>query len=129
MDQTADQRLKDNYPGEKKRRGIFRRLMVRAFLVLGWMAVGIACLLLVVFVFQRYRKTPMSLLSGFKSGPKIFRAKIPEEVKIAQHLFRGKITAVDQPVNRKTKIETTPLPAKAALAQPAVASPEKSEPA
>ncbi len=128
MDHTADQRLKDNYPGQKKRRGIFQRLRVRAFFVLGWIAAGIACLLLVVFVLQRYRKSSMSLLSGFKSDPKIFRAKIPEEVKIAQDLFRGKIPAVDQPVKPQNKTESlSPVAEKTVLSQKTDVPSEKSK--
>ena len=69
---------KNNYSGEKKRRSIFRRLMARPFLVLGGIAAGIACLLLAIFVFYPQRNGPMSLLSGLKTGPKVFRAKIPE---------------------------------------------------
>lgn len=99
---------KNNYSGEKKRRGIFRRLMARPFLVLGWIAAGIACLLLVVFVFYPHRNAPLSLLSDLKTGPKIFHTKIPEEIKITQNLFHGKIPAVDQPVKPPTKIESMP---------------------
>jgi hypothetical protein len=69
----------------------------------------------------------MSLLSDLKTGPKVFRTKIPEEIKIAQKLFRGKILAVDQPVKPQTKIETTPPPAKAVPSRPTDAAPEKSE--
>ncbi len=113
------------YSGEKKRRGIFRRLMSRPFLVLG----GIAFILLAVFVFHRYRNASISLLSDFKTGPKVFRTKIPEEIKIAQNLFRRKIPVVDQPVKPPTKIERIPsVEIKSVPSQPIVALPEKSEP-
>jgi DamX protein len=117
------------YSGEKKRRGIFRRLMARPFLVLGGIAAGIASILLAVFVFHPYRNAPMSLLSDLKTGPKVFRTKIPEEVKFAQNLFRRKIPAVDQPVKPSTKIEHIPsVEKKAVPSLPIVAPPEKSEP-
>jgi septal ring-binding cell division protein DamX len=120
---------KNNYSGEKKRRGVFRRLMARPFLVLGGIAAGIACLLLAVFVFYPQRTGPMSLLSDLKTGPKVFRTKIPEEIKIAQSLFRGKIPAVDQPVKLPTKIESMPpVEKKAVPSQPIVAPPEQIKP-
>jgi len=120
---------KYNYSGEKKRRGIFRRLMARPFLVLGWIVAGIACLLLAVFVFYSHRNALMSLLSDLKTGPKIFHTKIPEEIRIAQNLFRGKIPAVDQPLKPPTKIENMPpVEKKAVPYQPIVAPPEISEP-
>jgi len=120
---------KNNYSGEKKRRGIFRRLMARPFLVLGWIVAGIACLLLAVFVFYSHRNALMSLLSDLKTGPKIFHTKIPEEIRIAQNLFRGKIPAVDQPLKPPTKIENMPpVEKKAVPSQPIVAPPEISEP-
>jgi septal ring-binding cell division protein DamX len=120
---------KNNYSGEKKRRGIFRRLMARPFLVLGWIVAGIACLLLAVFVFYSHRNALMSLLSDLKTGPKIFHTKIPEEIRVAQNLFRGKIPAVDQPLKPPTKIENMPpVEKKAVPYQPIVAPPEISEP-
>jgi septal ring-binding cell division protein DamX len=120
---------KNNYSGEKKRRGIFRRLMARPFLVLGWIVAGIACLLLAVFVFYSHRNALMSLLSDLKTGPKIFHTKIPEEIRVAQNLFRGKIPAVDQPLKPPTKIENMPpVEKKAVPSQPIVAPPEISEP-
>jgi DamX protein len=116
------------YSGEKKRRGIFRRLMSRPFLV-GGIAAGIAFILLAVFVFHPYRNASISLLSDFKTGPKVFRTKISEEIKIAQNLFRGKIPAVDQPVKPPTKIERIPsVEIKSVPSQPIVSPPEKSEP-
>jgi hypothetical protein len=128
MNHTADQWLNDNYSGEKKPRGIFRRLVARPFLVLGWIVAGIACLLLAVFVFYPYRNAPISLLSDLKTGPIVFRTKIPEEIKIAQNLFRGKISAIDQPVKPPTEIERMPPVEKKALAsQPTDAPPEKSD--
>ena len=72
---------KKNDSGEENRRGIFRRLMARPFLVLGWIAAGIACLLLALLVFHPHRNAPMSLLSNLKTGPKLFHTKIPEEIK------------------------------------------------
>jgi len=115
------------YSGEKKRRGIFRRLMARPFLV-GGIAAGIAFILLAVSVFHPYRNAPISMLSDFKTGPKVFRTKIPEEIKIAQNLFRRKIPVVDQPVKPPTKIERIPsVEKKAVPSQPLVAPPEKSE--
>jgi septal ring-binding cell division protein DamX len=103
--------------------------MARPFLVLGGIAAGIASILLAVFVFHPYRNAPMSLLSDLKTGPKLFRTKIPEEVKFAQNLFRRKIPAVDQPVKPSTKIEHIPsVEKKAVPSLPIVAPPEKSEP-
>jgi len=128
MNQTADQLLKDNDSGEKKPRGIFRRLMPRPFLVLGVIVVGIAGLLLAVFVFDAQRSAPQSLLSALKIGPKVFRKKLPEEIKIAQNLFRGKIPALDQTVNSQSKIESIPTVEKTTPSQPVVAAPETSEP-
>ena len=128
MNQTADQWLKDNDSGEKKPRSVFRRLMSRPFFVLGAIAVGLACLLLAVFVFDAHRTAPISLLSALKIGPKVFRKKLPEEIKIAQNLFRRKMPAVDQPVNPQTKIESMPPVEKTTWpSQPVVAAPEKNE--
>ena len=124
MNHTADQWRKDNDSGEMKRRGFLRRLMSRPFLVLG----VIALILLAVFVFYPYRNAPLSLLSDFKTGPKVFRTKIPEEIKLAQNLFRGKIPTDDQPVKPPTKIESIPpVEKKAVPSQPIDAAPEKSE--
>ena len=120
---------KNNDSGEKKRQGIFRRLIARPFLVLGWIAAGIAFILLAVFVFDLHRNAPMSLLSGLKTGPKVFHTKIPEEIKIAQNLFREKIQAVEQPVKPPTKMESMPpVEKKAVSSQPMVAPLEISEP-
>jgi hypothetical protein len=110
MNHPADQGLKDNYSGEKKRRGIFQRLMARPFLVLGWIAVGIACLLLAIFVLYPHRNAPASILSDLKTRPEVFRIEIPEEIKIEQNLFRRKIPDIDQVVKLPTKIVTI-LPA------------------
>jgi len=129
MNHTADQWRKDNDSGEKKRRGFFRRLMSRPFLVLGGIAAGIAFILLAVVVFYPYRNAPLSLLLALNTGPKVFRAKIPEGTKIAQNLFRAKIPAVDQPPKPATKIESTPLVGKkAVLSEPIIAHPEQIEP-
>ena len=105
MNHPADQGLKDNYSGEKKRRGIFQRLMARPFLVLGWIAVGIACLLLAIFVLYPHRTAPASPLSDLKTRPEVFRIKIPEEIKIEQNLFRRKIPDIDQVVKLLTKFD------------------------
>jgi hypothetical protein len=94
LNHPADPGLKDNYSGEKKRRGIFRRLMARPFLVLSWIAAGIVCLLLAFFVFYPHRYATMPLLSDLKAAPKVFRTKISEEIFIAQNFFRGKIPVV-----------------------------------
>ena len=128
MNQTADQWLKDNDSGEKKPRGIFRRLLSRPFLVLGVIVVGITGLLLAVFVFDAQRSAPQSLLSALKTGPKVFRKKLPQEIKIAQNLFRGKIPALDQTVNSQSKIESIPTVEKTTEpSQPVVAALEKNE--
>ena len=128
MNHTADQWQKDNDSGEKKPRGIFRRLMSHPFLVLGVIVVGIAGLLLAVFVFDAQRSAPQSLLSALRTGPKVFRKKLPQEIKNAQNLFRGKITPLDQPVNSQSKIESIPTVEKTTPSQPVVAALEKSEP-
>jgi septal ring-binding cell division protein DamX len=127
MNQTADHWLKDNDSGEKKPRGIFRRLMSCPFLVLGVVVVGIAGLLVAVFVFDAQRSAPQSLLSALRTGPKVFRKKLPQEIKNAQNLFRGKITALDQPVNSQSKIESIPTVEKTTPSQPVVAALEKNE--
>lgn len=128
MNHTADRGQKNNYSGEKKRRFFFRRLMSRPFLVLGGATAGIV-LLLAVSLYYAYRNTAMPLLSDLITGPKVFRTKIPQEIKIAQNSFRGKIPAVDQPVNISTKIESMPpVEKKAVPPQPTDATPEKSEP-
>ena len=128
MNHTADHWLKDNDSGEKKPRGIFRRLMSHPFLVLGVIVVGIAGLLLTVFVFDAQRSAPQSLLSALKTGPKVVRKKLPQEIKIAQNLIRGKIPALDQPVNSQSKIESIPTVEQTTPSQPVVAALEKSEP-
>ncbi len=129
MNHTADQWLKDKNSGEEKPRGVLRRLMSRPFLVLGVIAVGLACLLLAVFVFDAHRTAPISLLSALKIGPKVFRKKLPEEIKITQNLFRGKIPVVGQPVNSQIKIESIPPVEKTTVpSQPTFAPPEKDEP-
>jgi len=118
-----------HYSGEKKRRGFFRRLVSRPYLALGGIAAGIACLLPAIFVFYSHRNAPISLLSDLKTGSKVFRTKIPGEIKIAQNLFREKITAVDQLVKPPIKIESIPpVEKKAVPSQPIVALPENSEP-
>ena len=115
MNHTADQWRKDNDSGEMKRRGFLRRLMSRPFLVLG----GIALILLAGFVFYPYRNAPLSLWSDLKTGPNVFRTKIPEEIKKAQNIFRGKISAVDQPLNSPTKIAgIAPVEKKTVPSQP-----------
>jgi len=69
------------------------------------------------------------LLSDFKIGPKVFRTKIPEEIKIVQNLFHGKIPVVDQSVKPPIKNERMPpVEKKAVPSQPTDAAPEKSEP-
>jgi len=119
---------KKNDSVEENRRGIFRRLMARPFLVMSWIAAGIACLLLAVFVFYPQRNAPMWLWSDLKTGPIVFRKKIPEEMKIAQNLFRKKIQAVDQPLKPPTKMESMPqVEKKPVPSQPIVASLEISE--
>ncbi|MEX1347371.1 MAG: SPOR domain-containing protein [Desulfobacterales bacterium] len=129
MNHPADQGLKDNYSGEKKRRGIFQRLMARPFLVLGWIAVGIACLLLAIFVLYPHRNAPASMLSDLKTRPEVFRIKIPEEIKIEQNLFRRKIPDIDQVVKLPTKIDSMPpVEKKAVLTQPIVALAKQREP-
>jgi septal ring-binding cell division protein DamX len=128
MNHTADQWLKDKNSGEEKPRGVLRRLMSRPFLVLGVIAVGLACLLLAVFVFDAHRTAPISLLSALKIGPKVFRKKLPEEIKITQNLFRGKIPVVGQPVNSQIKIESIPPVEKTTgPSQPVVVALEKNE--
>jgi hypothetical protein len=124
MNPTADLRRKDNDPGEKKRRGFLQRRMSRPFLVLG----GIAIILLAGFVFYPYRNAPLSLWSDLKTGPNVFRTKIPEEIKMAQNIFRGKIAAVDQALNPPVKIPgIAPVEKKAVSSQPTDAAHEKSE--
>jgi septal ring-binding cell division protein DamX len=125
MNHTADQWRKNNDSGEQKRRGFLRRLMSHPFLVLG----GFVLILLAGFVFYPYTNAPLTLVSDLKTGPKVFRAKIPEEIKIAQNLFRGKIPAVDQPLKPPPKIESTPpVEKKAVLSEPIMAPPEPIEP-
>ena len=117
------------YSGEENRRDTLRRPKARPFLVLGWIAAGITSILLVIFVFYPHFKTPLALLLKSKSGPKVFRTKIPEDIKISQNLFRGKISAFDPPVELPTKIESMPpVEKKEAPSQPIVSPPEQSKP-
>ena len=81
INSTATQWLKDRYSYQKKRRGIFQRLIARPLLALSWIAAGLACLLLAVFLFYTHGNTPMSLLSDLKADPKVFHSKIPQEFK------------------------------------------------
>jgi len=116
MNQNADQRRIDNDSGKMKRRGIFQQLIARPLLVLAWLAVGIACISLVIFVFYPRFNSSMGLLSNLKNGPKVFRTKILEETDNAANIHRGKIPAVSQPVKQA-------LPS-----QPTIAIPEQDEP-
>ena len=103
--------------------------MGRPFLFIGWIAVGVACLLLALFVFYPHRYTTLSLFSDPKAGPKVIRTKIPEEIIIAQKLFRGKIPAVDHSVKASTSIESKPPEEeKAGLTQPIVSPSKQSDP-
>ena len=115
--------MKRNHPG------IFQRLMGRPFLLIGWIAAGVACLLLALYAFYPHRYATLSLLSGLKAGPKVFRTKIPEEILIAQNFFRGKLPVVNQSVKIPTKIESLPpVEKKVVQTQPSVALPEQREP-
>ena len=103
--------------------------MDRPLLFISRFAAGIAFLLLAIFIFYPHRDTTLSLFSDLKAGPNVFRAIIPEEILIAQNLFRGKIPVVDQSVKLPTKTESLP-PVEKILAptQPFVAPPEKIKP-
>lgn len=116
MNHNADQRKIDNDSGTMKRQGIFQRLIARPLAVLAWLAVLIACISLVIFVFYPRFNSPMALLSNLKNGPKVFRTKIPEEINNAANIHRGKIPAVSQPVKQ------------APPSQPTIAVPEQDEP-
>ena len=129
MSHIADQGLKDNYSSEKKRRGIFKRLMARPFLLIGRITASVACLLLAVFVFYPHRYAALSLLSDLKTGPKVFRTKMPEEILIAQNFFRGKFPVVNQSVKIPAETESLPpVEKKAVPTLPSVALPEQKEP-
>ena len=84
---TATQWLKDRYSNQKKRQGIFQRLIARPLLALSWIAAGLACLLLAVFLLYTHGNTPMSLLSDLKAAPKVFHSKIPQEFKNSKNLI------------------------------------------
>ncbi len=128
MNHPTDQWRKDNSAVKRKHRGIFLRLMARPFRFLGWIAVGIACLLLALLVFYPHRYATMSLLLGLKTGPKAFRTKIPEEIIIAQNIFRGKIPIAEQSIKSLTTIERIlPIEQKAVPPQLMVASSEQKE--
>ena len=115
--------MKRNHPG------IFHRLTGRPFIFIGWVAAGGACLLLALLVFYPQRYATLSLLSGLKAGPTVFRTKIPEEILIAQNFFRGKFPVVNQPVEIPTKNESlSPVEKKAVPTLPSVALPEQREP-
>ena len=115
--------MKRNHPG------IFQRLMGRPFLLIGWIAAGVACLLLALYAFYPQRYATLSLLSDLKAGPKVFRTKIPEEFLIAQNFFRGKFPVVNQSVKIPTKIDSLPpVEKKVVQTQPFVALPEQREP-
>ena len=129
MNQSADQWLNINDLREQKRQGTNQRPKTSPFLVLGWLVPGIALILIAGFVLYPHRDATLSLLSCLNAGPKAFRAKIPEEILIAQNMFRGKISVVDQPAKPPTKIENLPSVEKiVATVQPLVASPEQKEP-
>jgi septal ring-binding cell division protein DamX len=129
MSHTANQGLNNIDSGEKKSRGTFRRRMACPFFVLCCITVGIAVILLGIFLFSPQRNTPISLLSDLKAGPKVFRTNIPETIIIAQNFFRGKITVVVQPNTHPAKIKSLPpVEKKAGLTQPIVAPPEHREP-
>ncbi len=128
INSAAAQWLKDNYSHQKKRRGIFRRLRAHPLFALSWIA-GIACLVLVVFVFNTHRNPPISLLSDLKTGPKIFHSKIPAEINLAKNLFREKIPVVEKSAKQITKIENVPTIEKKTMpSQPNFAAPEPREP-
>lgn len=116
MNHNSDQRKIDNDSGKMNRRDIFQRLIARPLLVLFWLAVGIACISLVILVFYPRFNSPIALSSNLKNGPKVFRTKIPEEINDAANIHRGKIPAVSQPVK------------KALPSQPTIAVPGQDEP-
>ena len=99
--------------------------MRRPFLFLS----GIAAILLAVFTFYPDRNVPVSRSSDLKTGPKVFRTKIPGEIKLARNIFRGKIPVMDQPAKPAKKTESMP-PAEIIVmpSQPGASLPEKLEP-
>ena len=129
MSHTANQGLNNIDSGERKSRDTPRRRMDRPFFVLCWITVAIAFILLGIFLFSPQRNTPMSLLSDLKSDPTVFRTKIPEEISIAQNLFRGKFPVIHQPVeiHKKNKSQL-PVEKKAGPTLASVALPEQREP-
>jgi hypothetical protein len=107
MNHNADQRKINNDSGKKKGRDGFGRQKARPLLVLGWIAVGITCIVLVIFFFFPRLDFPIAGFSNLKRGSKVFRTKIPEEIKNAANLYRGKIPVVDQPVKQKLPPQPT----------------------
>ncbi len=125
---AADQWLKENYSYNRKGRGIFRRIPGRPLFTFGWIAAGILIIFLAAFVFYPDRKSPLSLLKDLKPGPKVFRTKISEDLKVAQNLFRQKIPTSDHPLQSHTEIEIIPPVEKnTELSQPTFILPEKRE--
>ena len=129
MNHTADQRRIVNNPREVKHRGGSRRRKAGPLTVLGWIAVGIAGVLLVVFYFNPDFNTSKMRLLNLNNSPKVIRAKIPEEIKNAANIHRAKIPAVNQPGKKSIEIKDTTVAAKQTMpSQPMVARPEQREP-
>jgi hypothetical protein len=129
MSHTANQGLNNIDSGEKKSRGTFRRRVTRPFFVLCWITGGIAFILLGIFLFSPQRNTLMSLLLELKTGPPVFRTKIPEKVLFAQNFFRGKFPIVNQPKEiPKNNKSRPPVEKKAVATLASVALPEQREP-
>jgi septal ring-binding cell division protein DamX len=96
---------------------------------MAWLAVGVVCILLVIVAFYPRINSPMALLSNLKYGPTLIRKKIPEEVKSAANVHRGKIPAGIQPAKQAIKSEDPIKVAKQPmLSQPMVERPEQKEP-
>ena len=128
MNHTANQQRIGNDSAEIKRRGIFQRRIARPLLVMAWFVVGIACVLLVVFFFYPGLNTPGALLSNLKNGPKVIRTKIPEEIKNAANIYRGKIPAANHLLKQAIKIKNTIVVAKQTMPfQSMVTLPEQRE--
>jgi septal ring-binding cell division protein DamX len=96
---------------------------------LGWITIGIACLLLMVFVLYPRLQESLSSSSEFKPGPKVYRTKMPQEIKTAKNLYRAKISAAAQPLKQSTNTESMPsVEKKTVPSQPVVERNEQKKP-
>jgi septal ring-binding cell division protein DamX len=93
----------ENYSHGKKRPGFLRSLFT-----FSWIVVCIVLIFLAAIWFYPRREAAISLLRDLKPGPKVFRQKISEDLKLAQNLIRHKVPAEDHPAQSQTPREIEP---------------------